>query len=524
MTGGEVFLQLKAFDPTKDTTLNSSMRLYRLFLGRDFKIMVQVMPSVLSMALDSPAFTTFRNDHHLAFQLGELSSMVYMENISSNFPAYLTALNTIIEELAKMSDLENTSLRVEKYKSQNKNKEYNIETSAFLLYQYYYRFNQIRMPSYRQRLLNLAYIVEKKCQKLNRNVPDTTVSETQEREEAEDRKRKREDDFTTAGRSTKRNTADSVGEGSTASAVESASISADIRSTTVTIRSNIAGQGLMAARFLIFLYLSCFPAARALLLANCFACVNVGRGYRRFVRKTGLESCIILAQQEKDTFLRIIRETVEDYGEIAIKSQLFASFYIRHCLSNNLEIPPIVFNQAFFYVCIQKILGRNITKTNVNLPREHINTVFQEYNRIFFICHFVLRPNRNVPANALASLATSSAVNLDVTAAQRRNLQVFIFNHSVNSTTRTNWPEIYLEEYNNGQITAFNEVQTEATYAWLKQTENTDTRIEDYFRPETATPIKQYKMFSLTSLYSFTLKYVEIDIVHLKSLLLKARR
>lgn len=68
---------------------------------------------------------------------------------------------------------------------------------------------------------------------------------------------------------------------------------------------------------------------------------NVGRGYRRFGRKTGLESCIILAQEEKDTFLRIIRETVEDYGEIAIKSQLFASFYIRHCLSNNLEISLI---------------------------------------------------------------------------------------------------------------------------------------------------------------------------------------
>ncbi|GAA5811856.1 hypothetical protein MFLAVUS_005302 [Mucor flavus] len=148
---------------------------------------------------------------------------------------------------------------------------------------------------------------------------------------------------------------------------------------------------------------------------------------------------------------------------------------------------------------------------------------------------------------------------------------------------------VHLEEYNNGQITAFNEVQTEATYARLKQTvtssehfktlnrkkkkrlafllyrcirdsanfinnlqlnvnqnqflvnlvqttqeqlhnsrtylqENTDTRIEDCFRPEMATSIKQYKMFSLTPLYSFTLKYVEIDIVHLKSLLLKVRR
>ncbi|GAA5816517.1 hypothetical protein MFLAVUS_010046 [Mucor flavus] len=113
------------------------------------------------------------------------------------------------------------------------------------------------MPSYRHRLLNLAYIVEKKPQKLNRDVPDTTATEAQEREEtydilfssfiyllsehkAEDTKRKREDDSIAAGRSTKRNTADSIGEGSTASAVESASISTDTRSTTANIRSNIA--------------------------------------------------------------------------------------------------------------------------------------------------------------------------------------------------------------------------------------------------------------------------------------------
>ncbi|GAA5816140.1 hypothetical protein MFLAVUS_009666 [Mucor flavus] len=91
---------------------------------------------------------------------------------------------------------------------------------------------------------------------------------------------------------------------------------------------------------------------------------------------------------------------------------------------------------------------------------------------------------------------------------------------------------VYLEEYNNGQITAFNEVQTEATYACQSRSnnsrtylqENTDTKIEDCFRPEMATYIKKYKMFSLTPLYSFTLEYAEINIVHLKSLLPKVRR
>lgn len=61
---------------------------------------------------------------------------------------------------------------------------------------------------------------------------------------AEDRKRKREDDSTTAGPSTKRYAA----EGSTASTIESASISADTRSTTATIRSNIATSLTLAGR------------------------------------------------------------------------------------------------------------------------------------------------------------------------------------------------------------------------------------------------------------------------------------
>lgn len=36
--------------------------------------------------------------------------------------------------------------------------------------------------------------------------------------------------------------------------------------------------------------------------------------------------------------------------------------------------------------------------------------------------------------------------------------------------------------------------------------------------------IKKYKLFTLVPLYSFTRKYVEIDIAHLRSLILKVQR
>ena len=48
--------------------------------------------------------------------------------------------------------------------------------------------------------------------------------------------------------------------------------------------------------------------------------------------------------------------------------------------------------------------------------------------------------------------------------------------------------------------------------------------IEDCFRPEMAQSIRQYKLFTLVSMYSFTRKYVEIDIAHLKSLLVKVKK
>lgn len=152
---------------------------------------------------------------------------------------------------------------------------------------------------------------------------------------------------------------------------------------------------------------------------------------------------------------------------------------------------------------------------------------------------------------------------------------------------------LYFEAFNNDTIRTFNEVQTEASYVWVKQAlngsdlfkvlnrkkrnrlsflaftslrdntnfENTlqletaqyeyivnliqttrnqivnskiymdesnenrlNVRIQYCFRPEMLLSIKQYKLFSLVPMYSFTRKYVEIDIAHLKSLLRKVQR
>lgn len=88
--------------------LNSSMRLYKSFLGRDFKIMMQVLPIVLKLALkESSAFGPFRTTHSAQFEamfacfdkLGELISLVYMERIKSNLHFHQIMMKQVVKDV-----------------------------------------------------------------------------------------------------------------------------------------------------------------------------------------------------------------------------------------------------------------------------------------------------------------------------------------------------------------------------------------------------------------------------------------
>lgn len=154
----------------------------------------------------------------------------------------------------------------------------------------------------------------------------------------------------------------------------------------------------------------------------------VGRNFRRCTRKTGLSSAIIYEGIEKEAFLRVIRETVEDYREIAIKSQLFASYFINHCLFHNEPLDLIIFSQPFFYACIQKVLGRTVSSPNRNLPKDLINSLFERYIDLFPTGRVVLVAPRTVSSHALASLAINSASNLTNSITEKYNgiLQKYI--------------------------------------------------------------------------------------------------
>jgi hypothetical protein len=58
---------------------------------------------------------------------------------------------------------------------------------------------------------------------------------------------------------------------------------------------------------------------------------------------------ILFEEHPRTVLMRLITETVDNYRKVAIRSQLFASYYIRHCLSEDIDLNPIIFSQPFFY-------------------------------------------------------------------------------------------------------------------------------------------------------------------------------
>ncbi|GAA5814021.1 hypothetical protein MFLAVUS_007511 [Mucor flavus] len=397
------------------------------------------------------------------------------------------------------------------------------------------------------------------CQRNKKYDPNKSVT-------APTRKREREDD-TEEGPPKKRQEvpgSSTSQQGSVSSAAASTSTSlpasADTRSTTATIRTGVRNISTLAQRIADRKARALGKEARRKATRNpdaikpCADCIkkgcynteephssrrstlcpghiqntdefiedNVGKGYRRFIRKHGLQELVILEQREKEIFLRQITELVNNYRQIAIKT-----------------------------------IGRNITNPNPNLPRADINTVFEQYDAQFFNNLVVMDPGSSVHANALASLANISAQNLinrvseNYTQTLRNYIKIrlkevfnlnagdinalcnFAFNSSVNSSTRVAWPTtvsntpdnialvdtiinatritnepvtltsvtknpgiylqrmhqflLYFEAFNNDTIRTFNEVQTEASLSFLAFTSLRDnTNFENTLQLETA--------------------------------------
>ncbi|KAI9251136.1 hypothetical protein EDC94DRAFT_651986 [Helicostylum pulchrum] len=182
----------------------------------------------------------------------------------------------------------------------------------------------------------------------------------------------------------------------------------------------------------------------------------------------------------------------------------------------------------------KRTIGRNITNTNPNLLRADINAVFEQYDGQFLNNRVVMEPGRNVHANALASTANISAQNLvnhvseNYTKTLRNYIKIRLKKVLELQTNFQRGPEgniIRMDEASLERKRSFwlsDLFVTTSTlnipYNWTLLDENRlSTRIQDCFRPDMALSIKQYKIFSLVSMYSFTRKYVEIDIKHLRN-------
>ncbi|KAI7865214.1 uncharacterized protein EV154DRAFT_584455 [Mucor mucedo] len=135
LTDAEDLLKLKAVDLSQDLplqlltqffrnynskvlhrNLTSSLTAFRSFVGRDFKILVQLLPTLLQKAnfFNSSLFDenqdSFRSMFECFDNLGLLASLVYMEKIN-NFHYYKQILDiTVSKTITAMDDLHHTTV------------------------------------------------------------------------------------------------------------------------------------------------------------------------------------------------------------------------------------------------------------------------------------------------------------------------------------------------------------------------------------------------------------------------------
>ncbi|KAI9246539.1 hypothetical protein EDC94DRAFT_590094 [Helicostylum pulchrum] len=162
----------------------------------------------------------------------------------------------------------------------------------------------------------------------------------------------------------------------------------------------------------------------------------------------------------------------------------------------------------------KRTIGRNITNTNLNLLRADINAAFEQYDGQFLNNRVVMEPVIHVSENYTKTLRNYIKIRLKKVFVILIDCQ-YVLNNSVNSSTRVTWPEtiqntpnnialvntiigasritnelatmtlmttnpglflqhmyqilLYFERFNNTNIRTFNEIQREASYAWMKQ-------------------------------------------------------
>ncbi|KAG2208557.1 hypothetical protein INT47_010253 [Mucor saturninus] len=136
---------------------------------------------------------------------------------------------------------------------------------------------------------------------------------------------------------------------------------------------------------------------------------ELGKNFQRFMIKTGLDASLLIAQPAKVSVVCILLCTPLSVGRDS-------------------PAPNFVYS-GFFYACIQKIIGKDIS--NTNLPRAHLNTVILRFNIAFPGCYV----EDSINANTLAAMANSSE------ACFRNNLNHYIFQHFVNASTGLTWPK-----------------------------------------------------------------------------------
>ena len=116
---------------------------------------------------------------------------------------------------------------------------------------------------------------------------------------------------------------------------------------------------------------------------------NVFDNHTRFIRRIPLSTVLNLDPTIRNSFIQNTEKLV-DYGrEVAVKSQLFATYFILKMIEdvNNPNAEPkfttILINECFYRSCMQLVIGEKITNKRTDLPSQRMEEEFKIYKDNF---------------------------------------------------------------------------------------------------------------------------------------------